>query len=310
MCLCAVCGVQAQISEGNWYNGWIIYSVSQQANGKVRMNAIAEGEEHEFVLEPVANKKDTYRVTDGPNGYTNEYYKTATVRHMKGDGLDVLCLYNSKNQLTDVISKETEWDSNEMNKNRWLGQLYGEYATEEEDEFEKTLNWTKESLSFGGIVIPYQVLTFNGLIIDTGIITIEEVQGSTNELKGTWKVVPTLLGFDLISLNTESDDLPWEWKPNGVKYEFRKTNLSSGRFDYTSHILLNDKRFEKMDKNTLRIMRNEIMARHGYRFQSDDLKKYFGEQGWYHPATDNSKVKLSFVEQLNVDLIKCVEDSK
>jgi len=41
LCLCAVLGAQAQINGGNWYNGWLVYSADQQADGKIVMNAMA-----------------------------------------------------------------------------------------------------------------------------------------------------------------------------------------------------------------------------------------------------------------------------
>ncbi|MBR1546747.1 MAG: YARHG domain-containing protein [Prevotella sp.] len=266
LCLCAVLGAQAQIDGGNWYNGWLVYSADLQDNGKIVMNAMAEGEEHEFMLVPVAGKKETYRVTDGPNGYVDEFHATPNVRHLKGNGLDALCFYNDKNQLEKVMTNESEWESEIINKKRWLAQVYGEYASEEENDVEKVLNWDKHSLSLGGIVLPYEVLTFNGLIIDTGIIHIKEVPGSTNELEGTWKVVATLKGLDFIALDTSKGTMPWDWQPTGVKYTFGKTDQGQGRFAYTSKIVLNDKLFAKLDKKTLRIMRNEILARHGYRF--------------------------------------------
>ncbi len=55
----------------------------------------------------------------------------------------------------------------------------------------------------------------------------------------------------------------------------------------------------------LRIMRNEIYARHGYIFSSDDLRQYFGRQSWYHPTTKN--VTLSSIEQYNANFIKQYE---
>ena len=55
--LCATWGVQAQIAGGNWYNGWLVYSANLQNNGNILMNGMAEGEEHEFMLVPVAGKK-------------------------------------------------------------------------------------------------------------------------------------------------------------------------------------------------------------------------------------------------------------
>ena len=72
-------------------------------------------------------------------------------------------------------------------------------------------------------------------------------------------------------------------------------------------VLLNDKQFRKMKKSTLRIMRNEILAVHGYRFQSEDLQHYFSTKEWYQPAESNSTVKPYLLEQLNIELIKAEE---
>ena len=88
--LCATWGVQAQIAGGNWYNGWLVYSANLQNNGNILMNGMAEGEEHEFMLVPVAGKKNAYRVTDGPNGYVDEFHATPHVRHLKDNGVDAL----------------------------------------------------------------------------------------------------------------------------------------------------------------------------------------------------------------------------
>lgn len=63
-------------------------------------------------------------------------------------------------------------------------------------------------------------------------------------------------------------------------------------------------------KSMLRIMRNEIYARHGYNFASAGLKKYFSKQKWYKPVKSNSEVKLSEVEQYNVDIIKMIENKR
>ena len=83
------------------------------------------------------------------------------------------------------------------------------------------------------------------------------------------------------------------------------------RFGYANRILLNDKMFRKMKKSTLRILRNSILAKHGYMFSSHDLVDYFGSQPWFSPRPSNDGVldELSLVESLNVELIKC-EESK
>ncbi len=58
----------------------------------------------------------------------------------------------------------------------------------------------------------------------------------------------------------------------------------------------------------LKIMRNEIYARHGYVFQTADMKSYFAGQPWYTPISRN--VSLSRIEQENVATIKSVEAIK
>jgi len=84
------------------------------------------------------------------------------------------------------------------------------------------------------------------------------------------------------------------------------------RFGYANRILLNDKIFRKMKKSTLRVMRNSILAKHGYMFSSRDLADYFASQPWFSPRPSNDDVidELSLVESLNIELIKCEETKK
>ena len=49
--LCAVMMAQAQINEGlHWYNGQITFTARNIENKNVLMEAMDEGEEHEFIL--------------------------------------------------------------------------------------------------------------------------------------------------------------------------------------------------------------------------------------------------------------------
>lgn len=52
----------------------------------------------------------------------------------------------------------------------------------------------------------------------------------------------------------------------------------------------------------LRLMRNEIYARHGYRFRNPSLLTYFEAKPWYHPDTGDMQVaekRMSSVEMAN-----------
>jgi len=55
-------------------------------------------------------------------------------------------------------------------------------------------------------------------------------------------------------------------------------------------------------------MRNEIFARHGYIFQTAEMKQYFQKQSWYKPQHSNVTAKLSSIETKNIDLIKSYEN--
>lgn len=60
-------------------------------------------------------------------------------------------------------------------------------------------------------------------------------------------------------------------------------------------------------KSELRIMRNYIYARHGYKFKSPDLQQYFANYSWYTPRYSNVENMLSSVERSNVMTIKSYE---
>ncbi|NIJ36839.1 hypothetical protein FHR22_001488 [Sphingopyxis panaciterrae] len=55
----------------------------------------------------------------------------------------------------------------------------------------------------------------------------------------------------------------------------------------------------------LRVARNEIFARHGFRFKDARLRAHFSQFDWYRPSTDT--VQLSAVEKANVALLKSAE---
>ena len=55
--------------------------------------------------------------------------------------------------------------------------------------------------------------------------------------------------------------------------------------------------------NELRLMRNEIFARYGYIFISQDLSDYFGTKLWYKPTNSNVDDKLTAIDKSNIEQI-------
>ena len=62
----------------------------------------------------------------------------------------------------------------------------------------------------------------------------------------------------------------------------------------------------RFSKKILRLMRNEIYARHGHRFPTaPDLQQHFDAQAWYQPR--KTPTPLTAIEQLNVQIIQAEE---
>jgi len=57
----------------------------------------------------------------------------------------------------------------------------------------------------------------------------------------------------------------------------------------------------------LKIMRNEIFARHGYIFKTKEMIDYFSQQRWYRPLYSDVSSLLSATEKKNIDFIKQYE---
>ena len=86
-------------------------------------------------------------------------------------------------------------------------------------------------------------------------------------------------------------------------FEFEKYR----KYPFTSLRKLQEPELTNYNKEELKMMRNEIFAFHGYKFKSEDLKKYFSEQKWYKPIENNEKIGLNSIEKYNVALIRKIE---
>lgn len=73
----------------------------------------------------------------------------------------------------------------------------------------------------------------------------------------------------------------------------------------TRKLTYNDIR--SLNKSQLRILRNEIYARHGYIFKSADLKAHFSKYPWYKPLYGDVTSKMSGIEKYNAAFIKKYE---
>jgi hypothetical protein len=84
-----------------------------------------------------------------------------------------------------------------------------------------------------------------------------------------------------------------------------------GRFIQASLRALKPEELQKMSAYELKIMRNEIYARYGYRFiPGGAMDKYFSDQTWYRAKHDDVSSFLSDLEIKNIRIIQKAEREK
>ncbi len=65
----------------------------------------------------------------------------------------------------------------------------------------------------------------------------------------------------------------------------------------TPFTFLNDEVLKTKSKEELKLLRNEVYARKGYIFKSNDLNKYFKSKPWYAPDPNKNINSLTFTSQ-------------
>lgn len=127
--------------------------------------------------------------------------------------------------------------------------------------------------------------------------------------------------YDMSDYELDDDELepqPLSDDDNEVEKLLRtladRGNLEIGGMDVLDLIdeVLSSRRLRESDlagmsSGELSILRNAIYARHGYRFNRDDLFDYFSNFSWYNPVTSNMTAaynSMSATERYNVDFIR------
>lgn len=79
---------------------------------------------------------------------------------------------------------------------------------------------------------------------------------------------------------------------------------------YSDSRYITEEEIASFSKEQLRLARNEIYAKHGRKFETEDLNQYFSSQPWYHGYLSQEEFDdsvLNEYERANLDMIKGVE---
>ncbi len=114
------------------------------------------------------------------------------------------------------------------------------------------------------------------------------------------------LNTDLFSKEVSSE--PQAVETSIVQEEIDHTQSNSSlRFPEASDRILSRSELAGYSSWDLRIMRNEIFAKYGYIFKSEDLRNYFSQQSWYKPRYSDVSGRLTSTERQNAATIKSME---
>ena len=251
-----------------WYNGALVYTATLHEGGKVIFDSTVEGEELEFMLVPVKGEPGTYTIAQGPNDAMMIEEVGHTVRLIQQEDLNILCFYDAKGTLYKLMSATAEEDNQKLNVENWMTLLRGDYTM---------ADGTRVSIDLS-------------------------IDGEGTALNGCMEVEFIKDGLCLYPVGFDEYEFPHRLLVDS--FTLIESNPNYGCYDYVCNTLLHGSELNYFDKPTLRLMRNFILARRGYVFQSKDLKEYFEKQPWYRPADSNDDVQLSLLERLNIELIK------
>ena len=90
---------------------------------------------------------------------------------------------------------------------------------------------------------------------------------------------------------------------SGAQKKQRRVALLPGDMEFFENRRISEQMLQGLSLHELRLLRNEIYARHGRMFRADWLQQYFYTQPWYNPSENFKDEDLSGNDKLNVETI-------
>jgi hypothetical protein len=87
----------------------------------------------------------------------------------------------------------------------------------------------------------------------------------------------------------------------------RRAAVSPGDMEHFENRLVTEEMLKGLSLHELRLLRNEIYARHGRQFRTEWLAQYFWSQPWYEAREDTKEPELSETDRKNVETIVAYE---
>ncbi len=93
-----------------------------------------------------------------------------------------------------------------------------------------------------------------------------------------------------------------------IQRQQRRVALSPGDMELFENKLIAETMLRGLSLHELRLLRNEIYARHGRIFKTMWIQQYFGGQSWYDPKEDFKDEDISGSDKTNIETIVAYEN--
>src|SRR5437763_1439434 len=93
-----------------------------------------------------------------------------------------------------------------------------------------------------------------------------------------------------------------------IQRQQRRVAISPGDMELFENKLISEQLLRGVSLHELRLLRNEIYARHGRIFKTMWIQQYFGGQPWYDPKEDFKDEEVSGSDKTNIETIVAYEN--
>jgi hypothetical protein len=308
-CLAAQpCSVMAQNANfiGSWTNGHEFYSSHQLNDSTIRFEG---GNLHEggygFMIRLKKDKK--WYVAQGIEEDTSvplEYNGNWVERKDIG-GIKILLIMQDSELISECFREMKEEESLEKLafENKVNYELAGKYIHS---------RTKKEVIFYAGKREVEGLTAARKYLIETEYDDPVNVISFDNKKSFYYEITDE--GLNIFNAKVESDD--WYKKEKIMTlqkiewFNFSGNPGLKGRYPFASTLVLIDDILSCFTFKQLKLMRNEIFARHGYIFKNVELSSWFAQQDWYKGQWENVNDRLTELERLNIRLILRMEDKK
>lgn len=184
--------------------------------------------------------------------------------------------------------------------------------------------------TYVGMFGPHKITVSIEKIVGRTVMGYSVVTGNERAFSGAWQSLPDGIAFIgkepgdhpedgvfTLAFHAKEKTLSGKWEANDQKKPSVDLVLKARKFKYDPKVgqyprassrALKEADVENLRQEELRMMRNEIYARHGYSFTNQDMQEHFAKVDWYMPVALDVKDRLTPVEAKNVALIKQYEN--